>query len=96
MLVGALASITSTAQLRRLVSCIMTILKHVHEHDLVHRNIGLDNVVKVTNGWLLISSELAGRTKQLVWCEWKLFPDEVKHRVEPYTCKRSAAAWHAY
>ena len=72
----------------------MTILKQIHKHDLVHRNIGLDNVVRVTDSWLLIGWELAGRTKQLVRCEGKLLPDEVKHRIEPYTCKRSVAAWH--
>ena len=49
----------------------MTILKHIHEHDLVHRNIGLDNVVRVTS-CLLIGWELAGRTKQLVRREGKL------------------------
>ena len=60
----------------------MTTLKHIHEHDLVQRNIGLDNVITVTNGWLLIGWELAGRTKQSVWCEWKLLPDGFKHRIE--------------
>jgi serine/threonine protein kinase len=85
--VGALVRITGTAQLRSLVSCILTILKHIHEHDFVHRDIRLNNVVRVTNGWLLIDWELAGRTKQLVWWEGKLLPDGVKHRIEPYTCK---------
>ena len=60
----------------------MTTLKHIHEHDLVHCNIGLDSVVIVTNGWFLIGCEIAERTKQLVWCEWKLLPDGVKHRIE--------------
>ncbi len=85
--VGALVRITGTAQLRSLVSCILTTLKHIHEHDFVHRDIRLDNVVRVTNGWLLIDWELAGRTNQLVWWEGKLLPDGVKHRIEPYTCK---------
>ena len=71
-------------------------MKHIHEHDLVHHNIGLDNVVKDTSSWLLIGRELAGRTKHLVWCEWKLLPDGIKHRIGSYTCKRSVAAWHAY
>ena len=57
MLVGALARIAGTAQVRSLVSSIMTSPKHIHEHDLVHCNIGLDNVVRVTNGWLLIGLE---------------------------------------
>ena len=52
--VGALVRITGTAQLRSLVSCILTILKHIHEHGFVHRDICLDNVARVTNGWLLI------------------------------------------
>ena len=87
---GVIARMNGTAQLRSLVSCIVTILKHIHEHKLVHRNIGLDNVIRVTNGWLLIDWELAGRTGQLVWCEGELLPDGVKHRVEP------VVAWHAY
>ena len=83
---GALVRITGTAQLLSLVFCILTTLKHIHEHDCVHRNIRLDNVIKVTNGWLLIDWELAGRTNQLVWWEGRLLPDAVRHRIEPYTC----------
>lgn len=85
--VGALVRITSTAHLRSLVSCILTTLKHVHMHDFVHRDIRLDNVLRVNNGWLLIDWELAGKTNQLVWWEAKLLPDAVKHRIEPYTSK---------
>jgi len=84
--VGALVRITGTAQLRSLVFCILTTLKHIHEHDFVHRDIRLDNVIKVTNGWLLIDWELAGRTNQLVWWEGRLLPDAVRHRIESYTC----------
>ncbi|DBB07141.1 TPA: hypothetical protein ACH3X1_011712 [Trebouxia sp. C0004] len=84
---GALVRITGTAQLRSLVSCILTTLKHVHQHDFVHRDIRLDNVLRVNDGWLLIDWELAGRTNQLVWWEGKLLPDAVKHRTEPFTCK---------
>ena len=56
-MVGALARIVGTAQVRSLASGIMTILKHIHEHDLVHCNMGLDNVVRPTIGWLLIGLE---------------------------------------
>ncbi|DBA79689.1 TPA: hypothetical protein ACH3X1_008362 [Trebouxia sp. C0004] len=79
--------ITGIAQLRSLVSCLLTILKHIHEYGFVHRDIRLDNVVKGTNGWLLIDWELAGRTNQIVWWEGKLLPDGVKHRSEPFTVK---------
>ena len=85
--VGALVRITGTAQMRSLVSCLLTILKHIHESGFVHRDVRLDNVVKATNGWLLIDWELAGRTNQIVWWEAKLLPDGVKQRLEPYTCK---------
>ena len=36
--VGALVRITGTAQLRSLVSCILTILEHIYEHYFEHRN----------------------------------------------------------
>jgi len=85
--VGALVRITGIAQLRSLVSCLLTTLKHIHEYGFVHRDVRLDNVVRATNGWLLIDWELAGRTNQIVWWEGKLLPDGVKHRLEPYTCK---------
>ena len=85
--VGALVRITGTAQLRSLVLCLLTTLKHIHEYDFVHRDIHLDNVIRATNGWLLIDWELAGRTNQIVWWEGKLLPEGVKHRLEPYTCK---------
>lgn len=85
--VGALVRITGTAQLRSLVSCLLTTLQHIHEYGFVHRDIRLDNVVKATNGWLLIDWELAGRTNQIVWWEGKMLPDEVKHRSEPFTVK---------
>ena len=85
--VGALIRITGIAQLRSLVSCLLTILKHIHEYGFVHRDIRLDNVVKGTNGLLLIDWELAGRTNQIVWWEGKLLPDGVKHRSEPFTVK---------
>ena len=81
--VGALVCITGTAQLRSLISCILTILKHIHERDFVHRDIFLDIVLTVTNGWLLIDWELAERTGQLVWWNGKLLLDKVKHRLEP-------------
>ena len=60
--VGALVRITGTAQMRSLVSCLLTTLKHIHEYGFVHRDVRLDNVVRATNGWLLIDWELAGRT----------------------------------
>ncbi len=85
--VGALVRITGIAQLHSLISSLLTTLEHIHECDFVHRDIRLDNVVKMTNGWLLIDWELAGRTNQNVWWEGKLLPDGVKHRLEPYTCK---------
>ena len=82
-----LVRITGTAQLRSLVSSLLTTLKHIHESDFVHRDICLDNVVRATNGWLLIDWALAGRTNQIVWWEGKLLPEGVKHKLEPYTCK---------
>lgn len=36
--------------------------------------LAFDNVVIVTNGWFLIGCQIAERTKQFVWCEWKLLP----------------------
>jgi len=86
-LVGALVRITDIAQLRSLVYSLLTTLKHIHEYDFVHRDICLDNVVRATNGWVLIDWELAGRANQFVWWEGKLLPDGVKHRLEPYTCR---------
>lgn len=71
--VGALVGITGTAQLSSLVSCILTILEHIHERYFVHRNIWLDNVVRVTNGWLLgtrrenKSMSLAGAESAARW-----------------------------
>ncbi|DBA74106.1 TPA: hypothetical protein ACH3X1_010914 [Trebouxia sp. C0004] len=85
--VGALVRITGTAQLRSLVSCLLTTLQHIHAYGFVHRDIRLDNVVKATNSWLLIDWELAGRTNQIVWWEGKMLPDGVKHRSEPFTVK---------
>ena len=85
--VGALVRIAGPAQLRSLVSCILTVLENIHEHGFVHRDICLDNIVRGNNGWLLIDWELAGRTNQIVWWEGKLLPDGVKHRTQPYTCK---------
>ena len=82
--VGALIRITGIAQLRSLVSCLLTILKHIHEYGFVHRDIRLDKV-KGTDGWLLIDWELAGRTNQVIWWEGKLLPDGVKYRLEPFT-----------
>ena len=72
---GAVVRITGTAQLRSLVSCILTSLQHIHEYDSVHRDIRLDTVVRVINGWLLIDWELAGRTNQSLWWKGKLLPD---------------------
>ena len=83
--VGALICITDLAQLRSLVSCLLTTLKHIHEYGFVHRNIRLDNVVKGPDGWLLIEWELAGRANHIVWWEGRLLPDGVKHRLEPFT-----------
>ena len=71
--VGALVRITGTAQLRSLVSCLLTTLKHIHEYGFVHRDVRLDNVIRTTNGWLLIDWELAGRTNQNVWWEGNSF-----------------------
>ena len=85
--VGALVRITGTAQLRSLVSCLLTTLKHIHEYGFVHRDVRLDNVIRATNSWLLIDWELVGRTNQIVWWQGKLLSDGVKHRLEPYTGK---------
>ena len=71
----------------------MTILKRIDEHDLVQRHISTDNAVRVLKCWLMIDYEPARRTEH-VWCEGKLLP-EVKHRIEPYTSKRSVVAWYA-
>lgn len=84
--VGARVRITDTTQLRSLVLCIFTMM-HVHQHDFVHRDIRLDNVFRVNDGWILIDWELAGKANQLVWWEGDLLPDAVKHRNQPYTCK---------
>ena len=86
--VGALVRITGTAQLRSLVFCLLTTLRHIHEYGFVHRNVRLDNVIRATNGWLWIDWELAGRTNQFVWWEGKLLPHGVKYRPELYTCKQ--------
>jgi len=85
--VGAVVRINDAAQLHNLIFSLLTTLRHIHEHDFVHRDIRLDNVVKVMDGWLLIDWELAGRANEIVWWEGKLLPDLVKHRLEPYTCK---------
>lgn len=47
----------------------------------------LDNVVRVTDSWLLIDWELSQRKNQLVWVQGKLLPGVIKHRIETYTCK---------
>ncbi len=85
--VGAVVRINDAAQLHSLILSLLTTLRHNHEHDFVHRDIHLDNVVEVMDGWLLIDWELAGRANQIVWWEGKVLPDLVKHRLQPYTCK---------
>ena len=85
--VGALHRINDAMQLHSLVSSLLTTLKGIHDHEFVHRDIRLENVVKVSNGWLLIDWELASRANQVVWWEGKILPDLVKDKVQPYTCK---------
>ena len=85
--VGALVCMNDAAQLHSMVFSLLSTLMFIHGYGVVHRDICLNNVMKVTDGWLLIDWELAGRANQTVWWTRMMLPDMVLHKVEPYTCK---------
>lgn len=85
--VGAVVCMTDAAQLHSMVFSLLSTLMYIHGYGFVHRDIRLDNVLKVTDGWLLIDWELAGRADQMVWWKGTMLLEVVLHKVEPYTCK---------
>ena len=76
--VGARFSIRSDAQLRSLVSSLLSTLQAVHQAGLVHRDIREDNAVRYFDRWVLIDWELAGRADEQVWWHGKSLPPAVE------------------
>ncbi len=83
--VGARVRIENLAQLHSLVYSVLSTLVDVHSYDFVHRDIRIENLIRVNDGWLLIDWELAGKANQNVWWEGKLLPDSVRYHLAPYT-----------
>ena len=94
--VGAVVCMTDAAQLHSMVFSLLSTLMYIHGYGFVHRDIRLDNFLKVTDGWLLIDWELAGRADQMVWWKGTNTGGGATQSRTLHLQNRSMAAWHAY
>jgi len=74
--IGAVTFIRSQLDLARMVRSIATTLKTVHSVGLVHRDVRVENILKLQDplDWLLIDWELSGFVGEKVWWQGKALP----------------------